>query len=58
MKEDSIKEYTDLNFIQEEVSKSKELFKKYKWPVIDVTRRSVEEIAASILKIFEIQKNQ
>ncbi|RPH01392.1 MAG: kinase/pyrophosphorylase [Candidatus Pelagibacter sp. TMED153] len=58
MKEDSIKEYTDLNFIQEEVSRSKELFKKYKWPVIDVTRRSVEEIAASILKIFEIQKNQ
>ena len=33
-------------------------FNKYKWPIIDVTRRSVEEIAASILKIFEIKKNK
>ena len=58
MKEDNIKEYTDITSIEEEVSRSKDLFKKYKWPIIDVTRRSVEEIAASILKIFEIQKNQ
>ena len=58
MKEDNIKEYTDLNFIKEEVDKSKQLFNKYKWPIIDVTRRSVEEIAASILKIFEIKKSK
>ena len=58
MKENNIKEYTDLNFIKEEVNKSKQLFNKYKWPIIDVTRRSVEEIAASILKIFEIKKNK
>ena len=58
MKEENIKEYTDLNFIKEEVNKSKQLFNKYKWPIIDVTRRSVEEIAASILKIFEIKKNK
>jgi len=58
MKENNIKEYTDLNFIKEEVNKSKKLFNKYKWPIIDVTRRSVEETAASILKIFEINKNK
>tara|TARA_X000001036_G_scaffold12956_1_gene11130 strand:- start:3470 stop:4291 length:822 start_codon:yes stop_codon:yes gene_type:complete len=58
MKEDNIKEYTDLNFIKDEVNKSKKLFNKYKWPIIDVTRRSVEETAASILKIFEINKNK
>jgi len=58
MKEDNIKEYTDLNAIKEEVNKSKKLFNKYKWPIIDVTRRSVEETAASILKIFEIKKNK
>jgi len=58
MKENNIKEYTDLNFIKEEINKSKQLFNKYKWPIIDVTRRSVEEKAASILKIFEIKKNQ
>tara|TARA_B100000963_G_C22617411_1_gene668060 strand:+ start:179 stop:1000 length:822 start_codon:yes stop_codon:yes gene_type:complete len=58
MKENNLKEYTDINFIKEEVNKSKDLFKKNNWPIIDVTRKSVEETAASILKIFEIQKNK
>jgi regulator of PEP synthase PpsR (kinase-PPPase family) len=35
----------------------KELFRKYKWPSIDVTRKSVEETAASIIKIHEIYLN-
>ena len=38
-------------------SKFKKTFKKYKWPVIDVTRKSVEETAASIIKIHEIYSN-
>jgi len=58
MKEKNLKEYTNLDFIKEEVNNSKNLFKKYKWPIIDVTRKSVEETAASILKIFEITKNK
>ncbi len=58
MKENNLKEYTDVHFIKEEVNKSKDLFKKNNWPIIDVTRKSVEETAASILKIFEIQKNK
>ena len=58
MKDYNLKEYTDLKFIKEEVENSKNLFKKYNWPVIDVTRRSVEETAASILKIIEIKKNK
>ena len=52
-----IKDYTDLDFIKKEVNESKSLFKKNNWPVIDVTRRSVEETAASILKIIEIKKH-
>ena len=32
----------------------KKHLKKYQWPVIDVTRKSVEETAASIIKIHEI----
>jgi len=58
MKENNIREYTDLSYIKEEVNNSKQLFKKYEWPIIDVTRKSVEETAASILKIFEIKKNK
>ena len=58
MKDSNIKEYTDLNFIKDEVNKSKKLFRKYNWPIIDVTRKSVEETAASILKILEIKKRK
>ena len=58
MNETSIKEYTNVDFIKDEVSRSKKLFNKNKWPIIDVSRKSVEETAASILKIFEINKNK
>ena len=58
MKDQNLKEYTDLNFIKKEVEDSRNLFKKNNWPIIDVTRRSVEETAASILKIIEIKKNR
>tara|TARA_A100001015_G_scaffold2152_1_gene2927 strand:+ start:131 stop:949 length:819 start_codon:yes stop_codon:yes gene_type:complete len=58
MNDRNLKEYTDLNFIKKEVADSKNLFKKNNWPIIDVTRRSVEETAASILKIIEIKKNK
>ena len=37
-----------------EIELSKKLFQKYNWPTIDVTRKSVEETAASILKIHDI----
>ena len=57
MNDHKLQEYTDLEFIKKEVTDSKNLFKKNKWPIIDVTRRSVEETAASILKIIEIKKN-
>ena len=58
MKDHKLKEYTDLRFIKKELDDSKNLFKKNNWPIIDVTRKSVEETAASILKINEIKKNK
>ena len=58
MKDTKLKDYTNLDFIRKEVDDSKILFKKNNWPTIDVTRRSVEETAASILKIIEIKKHK
>ena len=58
MKDQKLRDYTDLESIRKEVEDSKNLFKKNNWPVIDVTRRSVEETAASILKIIDIKKNK
>jgi len=57
LKESHNKSYTDLSKIKKEVENAKNTFKKYKWPTIDVTRKSVEETAASIIKIYEIYKN-
>ncbi len=56
LKETENKSYTSLEKIKKEVEEAKNTFKKYKWPSIDVTRKSVEETAASIIKIYEIYK--
>ena len=56
LKETENKPYTDLDKIKKEVEEAKNTFRKYKWPAIDVTRKSVEETAASIIKIYEIYK--
>ena len=56
LKESENNSYTDLEKIKKEVNSAKNTFKKYKWPTIDVTRKSVEETAASVIKIYEIYK--
>ena len=55
IKENEASDYTNLEKIKTEVDQSKKIFKKNNWPVIDVTRKSVEETAASVIKIYEIQ---
>ena len=57
LRENDNTNYTNLDDIKDEVMKAKKTFQKYKWPVIDVTRKSVEETAASIIKIHEIYSN-
>jgi len=47
-------DYVNEKKISDELENSKKLFKKYNWPIIDVTRKSVEETAASIIKILDI----
>jgi regulator of PEP synthase PpsR (kinase-PPPase family) len=47
-------DYTNEKKILNELENSKKLFKKYNWPIIDVTRKSDEETAASIIKTLDI----
>ena len=54
LKETENKRYTNIEEIKKEIDDAKKTFKKYGWPSIDVTRKSVEETAASIIKIYEI----
>lgn len=51
-------EYLSRDAIDEEVRKARKLFSKYRWPVIDVTKRSVEETAAEILTLYTRFKNK
>ena len=57
LKETGNREYTDIENIKKEIINAKKTFKKYGWPTIDITRKSVEETAASIIKIHEIYMN-
>ncbi|HEX9881551.1 MAG TPA: pyruvate, water dikinase regulatory protein [Hyphomicrobium sp.] len=45
-------DYVDRDRISAEIVYSRRICAKYRWPVIDVTRRSVEESAATILKLL------
>tara|TARA_B100001996_G_scaffold270432_1_gene211569 strand:- start:496 stop:1320 length:825 start_codon:yes stop_codon:yes gene_type:complete len=56
LKETETIDYINLDKISAEVENAKKTFKKYNWPTIDVTRKSVEETAASVIKIYEISK--
>ena len=57
LKETENKNYTSIENIQKEIVNAKKTFLKYRWPSIYVTRKSVEETAASIIKIHEIYLN-
>ena len=45
-------DYVDEEAVKEEVSNARRLFTQYDWPVINVSRRSIEETAATILQIL------
>ena len=45
-------DYTDLEAVRVEVREARRVFSEHHWPVIDVTRRSIEETAAAIYKLL------
>ena len=55
LKEDQNSEYVNIDKIRDELNSAKKIFKDNSWPTIDVTRKSVEETAASVIKIYEIK---
>ena len=46
-------DYLDHHKITEEVRDARRMFSKYGWPVIDVTKRSIEETAAEIMALLQ-----
>ena len=52
LKQEEDTNYVDTEKVEQEIQEARRLFQKNKWPVIDVTRRSVEETAATIIQYF------
>lgn len=45
--------YVDRSAVTEEIANSRRLFERHSWPIIDVSRRSIEETAAAILDLYK-----
>jgi regulator of PEP synthase PpsR (kinase-PPPase family) len=56
--QDDRTDYTDVEAVRREVAQARRLFADHHWPVIDVTRRSIEETAAAILKLLARRHGQ
>lgn len=55
---DHADDYSDLENVRAEVLNAKRLYARHRWPVIDVTRKSVEETAAAILTKLSARRNE
>lgn len=49
--------YIDHDMVHEEIAEAKRIYKQHNWPIIDVTRKSVEEVAANIITIYNQKKS-
>jgi regulator of PEP synthase PpsR (kinase-PPPase family) len=52
MNQEETGNYVEMEQVIEEIAEAKKFFRQQKWPVIDVTRRSVEETAATVIQYF------
>jgi regulator of PEP synthase PpsR (kinase-PPPase family) len=57
MKDQANQDYVDTQKITEEITFTRRLCGRHHWQVLDVTRRSIEETAAAIIKMFEERAN-
>ncbi len=48
--------YVDRDAVTEEIAQSRRLCARHNWPMIDVTRRSIEETAAAILELYQVHR--
>jgi regulator of PEP synthase PpsR (kinase-PPPase family) len=52
LREDRESTYVDIEAVRAEIVRARRMFEKHGWPVIDVTRRSVEETAAAVINVM------
>jgi regulator of PEP synthase PpsR (kinase-PPPase family) len=49
-------DYVDKDSVADEMARARRLFSRHDWPVIDVTRRSIEEASATIIEWYNARK--
>lgn len=57
MADRDLESYVDRDLISAEIAYTRKLAAQYSWPIIDVTRRSIEEAATMILKLLQDRKS-
>lgn len=53
LKQDEHTNYIDIDEVKKEIAESRKYYMQRRWPIIDVTRRSVEETAAQIIQLHQ-----
>ena len=51
--QDENTDYVDIEMVSEEINEARRLFLKHEWPVINVSRKSIEETAATIFQLYQ-----
>ncbi len=58
MNASEMSDYVDRKLVADEIAKSRRFFERQGWPMIDVTRRSIEETAAAIMDLLRAHKHK
>ena len=56
LREERESAYVEEEAVREEIVRARRLFERHRWPVIDVTRRSVEETAAAVINLLSARE--
>jgi regulator of PEP synthase PpsR (kinase-PPPase family) len=56
--QDETSDYVDLEKVSSEINDARRLFTKHDWPVINVSRKSIEETAATIIQLYNKRREQ
>jgi [pyruvate, water dikinase]-phosphate phosphotransferase / [pyruvate, water dikinase] kinase len=55
---DSHSDYADIEQVKAEVLQARRFFTARQWPVIDITRRSIEETAATVVQLLARRRGE
>lgn len=58
LKQDEHTNYIDMDEVKKEIAESRRFYMQHRWPIIDVTRRSVEETSAQIIQLHQKRMEQ